>query len=88
MSANGLTCEVDVDEIPYAVSDWFRDEFDDWLKFIMGGSLNEVLVLGDFLLKELIKLWCDWVNLASSSKKLSPHGIGELKPTWVVFLKE
>lgn len=35
-----------------------------------------------------MKLWCVWVNLASSSKKLSPHGIGDWKPIGVVFLKE
>lgn len=40
------------------------------------------------MLNELMKLWCVWVNLASSSKKLSPHGIGDWKPIGVVFLKE
>jgi hypothetical protein len=82
-----LQCEVDADWFPCFESDWFKNEDeDDWLKFITGGSLNDVL--GDFLLNELMKLWCVWVSLASSSKKLSPQGIGELKPMGVVFLNE
>lgn len=85
-AADWLKCEEEVDWLAHVVSDWFSNELVDWLKFITGGSLKEEL--GDFLLNELMKLWCVWVNLASSSKKLSPHGIGDWKLIGVVFLKE
>lgn len=81
-----LKCEEEVDWLVYVVFDWFSNELVDWLKFIIGGFLKEEF--GDFLLNELMKLWCVWVNLVFFLKKFLLYGIGDWKLIGVVFLKE
>ena len=66
----------------------FRCKFHTWLED-SGEPVDSLLCVKDvdegnsvdFRLKEVMKFTWDWVSFASSSKKLSPHGIGELNPT-------